>query len=159
MNKLFIFLQSIEIQDMKKYQYYIAIDPDVEASGVCQYNGKEFQLTCLPLWEVFDLLKLDGNLILNGDFQVLVEKSKSKATWHKGGTGAAKKVGANQEIGSQIIKFCESKGINVRAIEPKGYSGINHESFNRITNWNVKSTNPEKRVAGLIAYNAFKGLI
>src|SRR5690606_36229532 len=76
-----------------------------------------------------------------------------KSTWHKGGNGMAKRVGANHEIGRQIEKFMIKHGIKHELVKPLEGSRINHETFCKITGWDIKrKTNPETRVAGLLAY-------
>ncbi len=137
----------------KKYTVIIGIDPDVEASGVGFWRPEEkylmlFQFT---LWNLFHYLSM-----INFDETVLVRLEaghKIRSTWHKGGNGMAKRVGANHEIGRQIEKFCKANGIDVQLIKPQGYSSVDHERFCKITGWNIKEkTNPEKRVAGLLVF-------
>lgn len=135
----------------------VAIDPDVDASGVCELRDGYMLLFNLPLWGLFEYIKSESKY--NDDLIVLVEQSKSTSTWHKGGKGAARQVGRNYEISNQIVKFCEAHGIKYKTIEPQGYSSVTHENFNRIVKQNFKRTNAETRVAGLIAYNYKKGVL
>jgi hypothetical protein len=143
----------------KGKKFIVAIDPDVSGSGFCRLrNGKIESLENCELWTIFDLLNSFKSTEL--DWVVLIEKSSKKnASWVGGGKGSARDVGRNQEIANQIIRFCKHHGIPYRQVEPKGFSNITHESFCSITKTNFKSTNPEKRVAGLFAYHAYRGLV
>lgn len=132
----------------------IGIDPDTNKSGFATFQGKnKFFLHELSLWEVFYCLR--GYIVdLNKDIKVRLEAGHTlKSTWHKGGNGMAKRVGANHEIGRQIEKFCIEFNIHFELVKPCGLSQISHETFCKITGWNIKKlTNPEKRVAGLLAF-------
>jgi hypothetical protein len=145
----------------KGKEYILAIDPDVSGCGVCFLRNGEFdRLENMELWEVFDFIHECSTTFLFSKFIVLVEKSQGKNTsWVGGGKGSARDVGRNQEIGNQILRYCLLKKIPSRAITPKGYSSVKHESFLSITKSDFKRTNAETRVAGLIAYNAYRGLV
>jgi len=137
----------------------IAIDPDVSGSGVCILSDELEFIGTLQLWEIFDILfdlRLRG---LEKNNTVIIEQSKSTNTWHKGGKGAARNVGRNYEISNQLVKFCERFDIKFRTIEPQGFSKVSHKSFNEITKWNLKKTNPETRVAGLFAFHVKRGIL
>lgn len=131
----------------------IGIDPDTNKSGYATFwsDPKTFSLHELTLWEIF------GALIDTKGLDVLVRLEaghKDKSTWHKGGNGMAKRVGANHEIGRQIEKFCIAHYIKLQLVKPHGLSQMSHETFCKITGWDLKvKTNPEKRVAGILAYN------
>jgi hypothetical protein len=138
---------------MKKTEkpFLIGIDPDTHKSGVAIYNRhtKSLHLFEYELWAVFDIIKQ-----MKDEAIVRLEAGhKEKSTWHKGGNGMAKRVGANNEIGRQIEKFCIENGIVYELVKPCGFSSYNHETFCQLTGWNKKDkTNPEKRVAGLLVY-------
>ena len=136
----------------KKYHHLvIGIDPDVEASGVSLWNRhtKVLQLDQMNLWSLFVHLKLMASIAT-----VRLEAGHLvKTTWHAGGNGMAKRVGANHEIGRQIAKFCEANSIQTELVTPLGYSSFSHEKFCKVTGWDIKAkTNPEKRVAGLLVF-------
>lgn len=135
-------------------EFIIGIDPDVDKSGVASFHvqSKQLILGQLDLWDLLnDICKFD----LNGKILVRLEAGHTvKSTWHKGGNGMAKRVGANHEIGRQIEKFCKRFSIPYTLVKPCGLSQINHATFCKITGWPIKElTNPEKRVAGLLAFN------
>ena len=138
-----------------KEQILVGIDPDCDKSGFAVWNRdhkKFIWMDCYDLPDLFhELLEiLDCKLPV----RVRLEAGWLKpGTWHKGGAGAAKRVGANHEIGRQIEKFCKKRDINVELVEPQGYSGYNHDKFCRVTGWaKANKTNPETRVAGMLVY-------
>jgi len=138
------------IEENNKHRYVVGIDPDVDKSGFAIYCNalKELELKEFDLFDLFYELKYIPNCFVR-----LEAGHKVKSTWHKGGNGMAKRVGANHEIGRQIEKFCKRFNIDYELVKPCGLSSINHETFCKITGWDIKSlTNPEKRVAGLLAY-------
>ena len=141
------------------YNLVIGIDPDTDKSGVATYsalNGLDLRnydfINLLAFLKFFK--SLDSNV-----YKVLIRLEAGhliKSTWHKGGNAMAKKVGANHEIGRQIEKACIYYGLDYELVVPFGGSNIDHKTFNKITGMDFKSTNPETRVAGLLAYNYFK---
>lgn len=136
-------------------KFIIGIDPDCDKSGVASWNGERLILGELTLWKLFDFLKLKSETHMGKDLIVRLEAGhKNKKTWHKGGNGMAKRVGANNEIGRQIEKYCINHNIQFKLVAPCGLSNVNHELFCKITGWDLKvKTNPEKRVAGLLCWN------
>lgn len=136
-----------------KYQYIIGIDPDADRSGFSVYYtaSKILLLNESDLYDIFtDLLKYN---IDNACLVRLEAGHKDKATWHKGGNAMARKVGRNHQVGFEIEKFLNRFKIPFELVKPCGLSQISHETFCKITGWNIKKlTNPEKRVAGLLAY-------
>lgn len=133
-----------------KHQYIIGIDPDVDKSGfaIWIFNQK-LRLEQHDLHDIFHtLLSLKDNCFVR-----LEAGHKDKATWHKGGNAMARKVGRNHQVGFEIENFCNRFNIPLELVKPCGLSNINHETFCKITGWDVKKlTNPEKRVAGLLAF-------
>ena len=137
-----------------KHRITIGIDPDTNKSGFATFQSTDkLYLHELSLWEVFYCLR-EYIVSYQKDILVRLEAGhKVKSTWHKGGNGMAKRVGANHEIGRQIEKFCIEYNIPFELVKPCGLSNINHETFCKITGWDFKKlTNPEKRVAGLLAF-------
>lgn len=135
-----------------EYKFIIGIDPDTNKSGFAIFNTQNKRLTLheYVLWDLFyELLKFDVPMLVR-----LEAGHTVKSTWHKGGNGMAKRVGANAEIGRQIEKFCMTHNIDHVLIKPCGLSQVTHDTFCKITGWDVKVlTNPEKRVAGLLCWN------
>lgn len=135
-----------------KPAFVIGIDPDVSKSGFSIYNRVTKNLELFD-YDLFDLFNV---LLQMKDLNILVRLEAGhleKGVWHKGGNGAAKKVGANHEIGRQIEKFCKSNQIRYQLVKPCGFSSYDHNKFCSITGWDKKiRTNPEKRVAGLLVW-------
>lgn len=133
--------------------FYIGIDPDCDKSGIAVWHDNEFvSLSTMDLFDLCDtLLKyyhLQHNVIVRLEAGWLIS-----GTWHKGGNGQAKRVGANHEIGRQIEKYCVKHNIPYQLVKPKGYSSYTHETFCAVTGWpKNKKTNPETRVAAMMVY-------
>ncbi|WGQ15606.1 hypothetical protein [Sphingobacterium faecium] len=136
----------------------VGIDPDVDKSGFAIYSlsTNTLELKQYDLSDLFiQLLKLKFLCESNEEsLTVRLEAGHAiKKTWGRRTVGAVKDVGRNNEIGSQIEKFLLKNGFIYELIPPCGLSSYSHELFCKITKWNIKKlTNPEKRVAGLLAY-------
>ena len=141
-------------------QKIIGIDPDVDKSGVCIVN-EMLQIERLTTMDLVDLFALIEGM-RDCDIRVIVEAGwKNKTNFHVGAMDNAWKsakigshVGANHEIGRQIIKFCEKVGIECHAIKPKGHK-MSALDFKRISGW-TKRTNQEMRDAYKIILEAVK---
>lgn len=138
---------------MKKNKIAIGIDPDTERSGLAIWYKDENKM---ELFE-FDLYNIFMKLVeLDLRYQIVVYLEAGHTVggmWHKGGFTAAKRVGANHQIGKEIEKFMINHGMKYHLIKPQGYSSYSHEKFCMITGWPKKvRTNSEKRVAGMMAY-------
>ena len=141
-------------------QKIIGIDPDVDKSGVCIVN-EMLQIERLTTMDLVDLFALIEGM-RDCDIRVIVEAGwKNKTNFHVGAMDNAWKsakigshVGANHEIGRQIIKFCEKVGIECHAIKPKGHK-MSALDFKRISGW-TKRTNQEMRDAYKIILEAIK---
>ena len=139
----------------------IGIDPDVDKSGVCIVNNM-LQIERLTTMDLVDLFVLIESMSDCRDIKVIVEAGwKNKTNFHVGAMDNAWKsakigshVGANHEIGRQIIKFCEKVGIECHAIKPKGHK-MSALDFKRISGW-TKRTNQEMRDAYKIILEAMK---
>lgn len=142
-------------------QKIIGIDPDVDKSGVCIVNNM-LQIERLTTMDLVDLFVLIESMSDCRDIKVIVEAGwKNKTNFHVGAMDNAWKsakigshVGANHEIGRQIIKFCEKVGIECHAIKPKGHK-MSALDFKRISGW-TKRTNQEMRDAYKIILEAMK---
>lgn len=135
-----------------KQRILIGIDPDCDKSGFAVYHPATKQLSNL---KTFDLTNLFNEIMLKAeqfDITVKLEAGWLKpGTWHKGGNGQAKRVGANHEIGRQIEKFLQKNGVKYDLILPQGYSSWKHDQFVKYTGWQDK-TNSETRVAGMLVF-------
>lgn len=131
----------------------IGIDADVDKSGLAVYykKNKELFLFQYDLYDTFNQLlwyHLRYDVIVRLESGHLVKKF-----WQKRTVGVAKDVGRNNEISAQLERFLIKNKIKHQLVKPCGLSSYTHEMFCRITNWDIKKlTNPEKRVAGLLAY-------
>lgn len=104
---------------MMKYDNIMAIDPDVDRSGVAVLNMRTRQIEChaLSLPELVDyILQFKGRCLQHDmTFVIVVEAGwMAETNWHiKRGDRAQKiasigaKVGRNHEIGHQIVLFCQ----------------------------------------------------
>jgi hypothetical protein len=137
------------------YDYIVGIDPDTNQSGLAIYVRAtgELRLYELGLFEIYDLFSKCREE--EETFFVRLEAGHTvKSTWHKGGNGMAKRVGANHEIGRQLEKLLKKLDIPYELVKPCGFSDYSHQMFCQITKWPLSAkTNPEKRVAGLLCYN------
>ena len=139
----------------------IGIDPDVDKSGVCIVN-EMLQIERLTTMDLIDLFVLIESMRDCRDIKVIVEAGwKNKTNFHvRGGDSAWKSakigshVGANHEIGRQIIKFCEKVGVEYHAIKPKGHK-MSALDFKKRSGW-TKRTNQEMRDAYKIIIEAMK---
>ncbi len=141
-------------------QKIIGIDPDVDKSGVCIVN-EMLQIELLTTMDLVDLFALIEGM-RDYDIRVIVEAGwMNKTNFHVGAMDNAWKsakigshVGANHEIGRQIIKFCEKVGIECHAITPRGHK-MNALDFKKRSGW-TKRTNQEMRDAYKIILEAIK---
>jgi len=133
-------------------EFVIGIDPDVDKSGFAYWiMGQKLRLEQYDLHDTFfTLMNLRENCFVRLEAGWLIKKRN----WNGGGFAGAGDVGRNHEIGRQIEKFCKRFNITYTLVKPCGLSQINHATFCKITGWPIKElTNPEKRVAGLLAFN------
>ena len=141
-------------------QKIIGIDPDVDKSGVCIVN-EMLQIERLTTMDLVDLFALIEGM-RDCDIRVIVEAGwMNKTNFHVRGMDSVWKsakigshVGANHEIGRQIIKFCEKVGVEYHAIKPKGHK-MNALDFKKRSGW-TKRTNQEMRDAYKIILEAIK---
>lgn len=152
---------------MKKHQYIIGIDPDVDKSGLAWLNTSTRQLEAvsLPFPELLDHL-LHIKAAYRDNAIVVVEASwLISHNWHtRSGdnrrVSAAKgnNVGRNHEVGRKIVEMCKHYGLEVVEQSPlkkcwQGKDGkITHEELNYFTGITGR-TNSEMRDACLLAWN------
>jgi len=138
---------------MSKQRVTIGIDPDKIESGFAVYYPESGEMH-LHQYDLFDLFtKLLWYNVRYDIFVRLEAGHKVRKFWQRRTVGVAKSVGENNNVGYQIERFMLKYKIRHELVEPFGGSNFNHEQFCNITKWNKsKLTNPEKRVAGLLAY-------
>lgn len=150
-------------------QIEIGIDPDTEASGVCEAIGGKLTLVCkMPLPILFEYIsehiKSDNEVVFNIEWitkagplfgsKVAYIKKLPK---HKREAAAGK---LNQDVGKckgieiQLTRHLESIGGNYQLITPlKGFlCKVKAPRFKRLTGWTGRS-NQEMRDAGMLLYS------
>ena len=151
------------------YEIIIAIDPDVELSGVARLDvaSKKSWADTLPFPLLIDYIRNVYNENVMKRVAVIVEASwHSTHNWHlrrwEKPQIAAKKgydEGRNHETGKKIIEMLTYYGIPVEEQKPlrkiwKGKDGkITHEEMTAICRWDKKRNNQEERDAMLLAWD------
>jgi hypothetical protein len=146
-----------------KTKVLIGIDPDTDKSGYALYYPGKKTIATLQCFDLIDMMET-----INLNTAVLDVKVHLEAGWligkgnfsdrnKYGSRGAnekiANRVGANNEIGRQLEKFCIRYNIPCMLKKPQGYSSWSHAQFCKYTGWPSKIlTNPEKRVAGMMVF-------
>ena len=152
---------------MKKYDYIIGIDPDIEKTGlsVLSLSTKRIDLYSLPFPKLLEFLK-DSQVILPG-LCVYVEAGwLISHNWHTNPRDskalAASKgnaVGRNHETGRKIVEMARHYGLEVYEARPlkkcwRGPDGkITHEELAYFVPNLPKRTNQEQRDAALISWH------
>lgn len=160
---------------MKTPDIIIAIDPDIDGSGVAILNPSERMLRIeqftLPV--LVDYLRAVKPMYAKDgiSFVVVVEASwLIRTNWHldyndsqKKAAAKGQRVGRNHEIGRQIVEFCKHLDVPFEEKYPlvKCWGGkdgkITHEELQMlldgmgVKNLSGKATNQEKRDAALLA--------
>lgn len=146
----------------------IAIDPDINKSGVCVLSpsSRELSIDSLSFPCLIDFLGDSRSRYgeMGIDMKVVVEAGwmNDKSNFHtargKGGERIAKYVGRNQQTGILILEMCDHMGIPHEGIRPlakrwKGEDGkITHEELAYIVGELPKRTNQDQRDATLLAW-------
>jgi hypothetical protein len=152
---------------MTKYDTIIAIDPDVDKSGVAELSPlhRLLEVTSLSFPQLLDYLQTRKELsgTAKTTLLVVVEAGwmNTISNYHtaagRRGQRIAKNVGANHKVGKMIVEMCEYYAIPVTTVKPlkkmwKGKDGkitqAEIASFTGITG----RTNQEGRDAALIAW-------
>lgn len=159
---------------MKKYNNIIAIDPDVEKSGVAylKTSTRQLEVSSLTFPQVLDYLQHAKKVRdeSNETLIVVVEAGwLIQSNWHLNhkdtkAVAAAKgnSTGRNHETGRKIVEMCKHYGIEVLEHFPlkkcwKGKDGkITHEELASFTGLTGR-TNQDARDAALLAW-CFAGL-
>lgn len=152
----------------RKPSVIIAIDPDVDKSGVARLEGNQLELSSLSFPELIDYLMRLKGAELNGGARVVVVVEASwriSTNWHTGrhdtfrtAARKGKDAGRCHEVGRKIVECARHYGLEVVEKLPlkkiwKGKDGkITHEelgAFAHIPN----RTNQEQRDAALLAWD------
>jgi hypothetical protein len=159
---------------MKKYNTIIAIDPDVDKSGVAflETTTRKLEVSNLIFPQLMDYLQFvkKESVRLEKSVMVVVEAGwKNKSHWHtKEGFNSrltaqiGNATGRNHEVGRKIVEMAKHYGFEVHEQIPlrkswKGKDGkITHEELAAFTGITGK-TNQDARDAALIAW-VFSGL-
>jgi hypothetical protein len=152
-----------------RYDIILAIDPDVEQSGVARLDvtQRKSWADTLPFPMLIEYIRQVYRTNLGKSIAVVVEASWHKThNWHLNRRDtlgiAAKKgydEGRNHEAGRKIIEMLNYYGIEVIEKEPlrkiwKGPDGkITHTEITAITGWEKKRSNQEERDAMLLAWD------
>lgn len=152
-----------------RYDIILAIDPDVEQSGVARLDvtQRKSWAETLPFPMLIEYIRQVYRTNLGKSIAVVVEASWHKThNWHLNRRDtlgiAAKKgydEGRNHEAGRKIIEMLNYYGIEVIEKEPlrkiwKGPDGkITHTEITAITGWDKKRSNQEERDAMLLAWD------
>jgi aryl-alcohol dehydrogenase-like predicted oxidoreductase len=135
----------------------IAIDPDVDKSGVALWKDNKITVMNMAFPDLLDYLQQhkDATVIVEGGWL------NKKSNYHGGYGGVGQKiangVGRNAEVGHKIVEMCEHYGIEVVIKPPlkKGWAGgkISHEEISRFIPDFPKRSNQETRDAALLLWD------
>ena len=161
---------------MTKYSRIIAIDPDVEKSGVALLDvvNKTLTTACMTMPELTEQLRIEGlKMLPKGELLVVVEASwLAAANWHLGPrdtlrTAAAKgeRVGRNHQVGLMLVELCQYYNLSCKEKQPlvkiwHGKEGkITFTELHRLCDksgiaYKAKKNNQEERDAALLAIDA-----
>lgn len=157
------------IQNKKKIDVIIAIDPDVEKNGVAYLNceNKNLEISTLSFPELLDYLRYVQRCAetTQKHLVVVVEAGyMNKGNWHLNpkdtkAAAAAKgnHAGRNHETARKIVEMCKHWQMEVKEVKPleKCWKGkdrkITHEELARFTGV-MGRTNQEGRDAALLAW-------
>lgn len=154
---------------MKKYDYIIAIDPDVDKSGVATLRTSDRHIVCevLTFPHLIECMPFWKKMSEQEEIILLVEASWSSTNhWHispydSKAAAAAKgnAVGRCHEVGRKIIEMAKHYGLRVEEVNPlkkcwKGRDGkISHEELSYFIPGLPGKSNQEMRDAALICWN------
>lgn len=139
----------------------IGIDPDVDKSGVYILNDGWYKLATMPLWEVFETIRLRiDTLRQTNSCYVVIEagwKNKRGLPFSQGRMRAVR-TGMNHAIGMQIEAFCKAYEIEYELFVPTCRTPKwSHETMCRLTGVDAKKSNQEMRDAVRAVYFSSKG--
>lgn len=154
--------------EMKKYDYIIGVDPDVDKSGVATLRTADRVLECetrtFPkLLEYFQFLKdvvsKESTVLVVVEASWLESKSNHHCVYGRTGQKIAKNVGSNHQTGRHLVEMAKYYGLDVEEIRPlkkcwKGPNGkITHEELACFIPGLPKRTSQEARDATLICWH------
>ena len=152
-----------------RYDIILAIDPDVEQSGVARLDvtQRKSWAETLPFPMLIEYVRTVCRTNRGKNVAVVVEASWKKThNWHltrRDNLGIAAKKGydegRNHEVGMKIVEMLNYYGIEVIEKEPlrKIWLGkdrkITHTEITAITGWDKIRSNQEERDAMLLAWD------
>jgi hypothetical protein len=152
-----------------KYDTIVAIDPDVEKSGVAELSPQRrlLEVTNLTFPQLLDYLQARKKMsdVAHTSLIVVVEAGwLNQSNWHlrskdnaRVASAKGNSAGRNHEVGRKIVEMCRHYGIEVIEQRPlkkcwKGKDGkITHEELASFTGLTGK-TNQDARDAALLAW-------
>jgi hypothetical protein len=152
-----------------KYDTIVAIDPDVEKSGVAELSPQRrlLEVTNLTFPQLLDYLQARKKMsdVAHTSLIVVVEAGwLNQSNWHlrskdnaRVASAKGNSAGRNHETGRKIVEMCKHYGIEVFEQRPlqkcwKGKDGkITHEELASFTGLTGK-TNQDARDAALLAW-------
>ena len=161
-------LHSVESR-MNKTDIIIAIDPDIDRSGVAELDKitKQIKLFSFSFPDLMDYLIASKRAceIKNIHLKVVVEAGwLNKGNWHItpkdtkfSAAEKGRQAGRNHETGRKIVEMCKHYQIQTEEVKPlrKFWEGkdkkITSEEFNSLTGFAGRSSQ-DMRDAGLIAW-------
>lgn len=161
--------QNSENSDKIPEVLIIGIDPDVDKSGVCEWNKgkKELRLQTLTFFQLFEYLslnRLEIDLVkIESGWKNANQKFRPAKNIATAGRMGAN-VGANLETGKKIVEMCKHLGLPYREVKPfkkfwKGLDGkITHDELQAQLRFRglpeiIGRTNQEQRDSALICLN------
>ena len=157
--------------DTKKENYVVAIDPDVEKSGVCLIGKEQKKILTLCAMTFPQLLDLLGiyKSQWEGEVCVYIELPHSEHNWQiqararharnavAYAANAGVDVGRCRQVAILLKEWCDYAGIKAKLVQPlvkiwgNGKDKINAQEFADLSGWTGR-TNGEMRDAGLLAW-------
>lgn len=146
----------------------IAIDPDIDKSGICVLNATDRKVeysASLPFFEVCRTIRM-ANVTEGDDLQVYVEAGwlNEKSNFHPSQGRRAERiahdVGMNHAAGRLFLSYCDTIGIKAHEFRPlkKIWGGadrkITKEELEAVIGQNLHRCNQDERDAILIAWVA-----
>lgn len=140
------------------FMVLIGIDPDVDKNGFALIHNKEYELSNLKFFELYEKLKLLKFQFGKENIKVFVECGfLNKSNWHKVQKGSASinakignSTGRNHETAKKIVEMCEHLELNHFQIKPTRQK-LDKDQFKSLTGIS-KRTNPEQRDAFMLIY-------
>jgi len=134
---------------------YMGIDPDCDKSGVAFYDTDLKRIYSLHNWDLVSLLHWLESYSCTRVYVSAGWLNRSNFHHARGMTLAkvaqiGERVGANHEVGRQIVKACKHYGIEVVEVRPT-MAKLDAAAFKRLTGWQGR-TNQEQRDAAMCVF-------